>query len=685
MEWYPVLVLLDTMMVLIVGSSTEKNSKPYITAVDKTHVSPIAVTNLGRLPYQDGEVILFQNQLKLADIFFTPFPEVEPKLTECGDNEFSGRTELTLVVSLYTTKLFESIKHHIKRQYNICPTENCGISLLPVQSIRLMQKGLQKPEAKKKYTLNSDWQSNTQLRQTVQFIIYTSNMSTCKSLQNSISSSCRLSQFELQYSLSGQQTEVRTIEVITEHVANTSMSKQMKSQLHSTKQEIIALTENDYKKLLSETMDQITMNLRAEEGFESIQNSTEIEQLLESELRYMQVPLTQVNDQVWQLLYWAPNVTRPDRLSQVLNKLVKQDSTDCDKFRFEYSQADEAMKKNLKLHDRQNFDNFVKHLEEQAEKAANASGDQNHVGYQLNGSFFGIASQSKEIDADEEDKRSDDLIHYKMDMGRSNGTNNEKKNGIPIILERKDAEKLVRYFSKHVEIQDDTLQPKSMEVILVKVGFLKANKKLFSNAIHVSTRMHLNIVPLRCPYEYRNQSLKNNDLAGKYDRLLKMIKNVTNTVDTKYARLLAATEAKYDRLLNVVSNLTNIVDVKYNHLLNTVDARYNNLSTVFEGKYNRLSITVDSRYNHLSSAFYDKYNRLSAAAEAKYDRLLNVVSELTNTVDAKYGRLLNIINNLTNVDKKGEQSTNASIHRIVVKISPTQIGILILSSVLCEG
>ena len=467
MPWCPVLFVLS-MIILIVGTSTEKNSDSSMTAVDQINGSQITATNLGRFPYQDGEVILFQNQLKLDNFFFTPFPQVEPNLTECSDNEFSGRTELILFVSLYTTDLLESVERHIKSQNDTCPTENCHVSLLPIQSIRLLQKGLQTPESKTKYTLNSEWQNKTALLQMVQFIIYTSNMSTCESLQNAITSRCRLSDFEVQYSAPGQQTEVRTVELTSGYVANTSMYKQIKSQLHSKKQEIVALTEDDYKTLLNETMDQITMNLRAEEGFESIQDSTKIDQLLESELRYMQVPLTQVNDQVWQLLYWTPDLTRPDRLSKVLNKIMKQDGTDFDKFRYDYSQADEGMKKALKRHDRQKLENFAKYVAAQAEVATDTSGDKNHVGHQSSASFLGAPSGSQKLhtdvdvhnqNTDEEETLSDDLIHYKMDMDRFNGTNNEKKNnGIPIVLERKDAEKLVRYFSQHVEIHDNIIQ-----------------------------------------------------------------------------------------------------------------------------------------------------------------------------------------------------------------------------------
>ncbi|CAF1356266.1 unnamed protein product [Rotaria sp. Silwood1] len=269
-----------------------------------------------------------------------------------------------------------------------------------MHSIRLIHKGRQSPESQKKYTLAGEWHSNTQLRQAVEFIIYTSNMSVCQSLKNSITSRCSLSNFEVQYSLQGQQTAARTLEVTTEHVTKTSMFNKIKSQLPSNAQDTIALTGDDYKDLLSETMDQITMNLRVEEGFESIQDSIAIDRMLDRQLQDKHAKLTTANDHMWDSLYWTPELTRPDRLSKVLNKVIKQDATDSDKFRYDYSQADEAIKQNLKLDERQKLENFQKHLAAQSRNTTHTSDVDTHVGYESGGSFAGIASGNMKFNTD---------------------------------------------------------------------------------------------------------------------------------------------------------------------------------------------------------------------------------------------------------------------------------------------
>ena len=123
-----------------------------------------------------------------------------------------------------------------------------------------------------------------------------------------------------------------------------------------------------------------------------------------------------------------------------------------------------------------------------------------------------------------------------------------------------------------------------MKVILVKVSLLKSNTKLFSDVIHVQTRMHLNVLPLRCPYEDRSRSLKNECVAKENNRLLSIVNDSQRVAG-----------AKYDWLLNAFNNLTHAGDARYNRLL---------------------SIMNDSQ----------------KVADAKYDRLLNAVQNLTNIV-----------------------------------------------------
>ncbi|CAM4886155.1 unnamed protein product [Rotaria socialis] len=618
MQWFSGYFFLGILL-LIFSTATQYNSNRSLSEGDITSSKNeniqqeiVGTTNAGRFKYQDGEVILLQNQRKLSDFFFTPFPHVEPNLTECHDDEFSGRTELTLVVSLYTTNLTEFIERHIQKRQDICHTERCDVSLVPMHSIRLFQKGFRTVEASKKFTLDDRWHGNTQLRQMVEFIFYTYNMSICESLKHSITSHCRVSNFEVHYSLEGQQTTSRTLEVTTEHVTKTSMYNQIKSQFPENNRDTVALTGDDYKNLLSETMDQIKMNIRVEEGYEDMQDPVGIDRLLDRQLQYKQVRLTTVNDHLWDSLYWTPELTRPDRLAKVLNKILKQDATDSDKFRYDFSQADEASKQDLKLQDKQNFDHLQKHLATKSQNTTHKSDVGVHFGTEAGGSFLGLGSANMKVDVDvnvhnqNTDSRNslnDGLVHNKTDMNRFNSTNNERKNSSTVLLQRKDAEKLVHFLSEHLEIEGDIIKPKPIDVTLVKVGSLKSSTKLFSNMVYVKTRTKVHTLPLRCPYEYRRDRLANDWLAEKYHRLSNAVeelsKNLTKSLKVMESSIGAIESSLAQKLVSSESSLNQKLFDYFNSSKMLMNAIESQLIDKIEQSANATNSTIDQMENRL--------------------------------------------------------------------------------------
>jgi hypothetical protein len=106
----------------------------------------INTKDIGRMKYRDGEVVIIQNQQKYTEYFFTPFPYLQSSETECHENPFNDRIELGLHVELYTPQLIQAIKDYLyKYQSTVCgnttSSSECDVSLLPMNSIRLVQKG----------------------------------------------------------------------------------------------------------------------------------------------------------------------------------------------------------------------------------------------------------------------------------------------------------------------------------------------------------------------------------------------------------------------------------------------------------------------------------------------------------------------------------------------------------------
>ncbi len=252
----------------------------------------LSTKDIGRIKYRDGEIVIAQNQQKHTDFFFTPFPYLESLKTECYDNILNDRIELALSIELYTPQLIQAVKDYLyKYQSSLCgdamSSSKCDVSLLPMHSIRLVQKGSRSNSIHQKYTLDDDWQPATLRLQSMEFIIYTSNMSVCEQLRRSLTEKCRLPNFELHYSLHGPQIVQQQLEVNTEHVTSTNMYNQIRAQIPSA--ETVLLTGNDFKELVSESIDRIIMTLRQQEGFENLQDPMAINRLLEQQLSTEQV------------------------------------------------------------------------------------------------------------------------------------------------------------------------------------------------------------------------------------------------------------------------------------------------------------------------------------------------------------------------------------------------------------
>lgn len=273
---------------LVLASSKDSTS----TTSDDVDIWKVEVgtSSMGRIKYEDGEVVLYQNRLKPTDIFFTPFPRVNPTNSDCYENILSGHVELSLSVELHTSRLVQAVKTYLKDHFSTLCGENaaCDVSLLPMSAVRLVQKGLRTSKTRQMYMINDEWHSNTLLLQTIEFIIYTTNQSACERLRSSIVERCYLSNFEIHYSLHSERTVERQVEISTEQVTQTTMFNRIQSQF--PRSDSVALVGDDFKQLVSEVTDKITMKLRVQEGFDSqLQDPIALDKLLERQLQFKQV------------------------------------------------------------------------------------------------------------------------------------------------------------------------------------------------------------------------------------------------------------------------------------------------------------------------------------------------------------------------------------------------------------
>ncbi|CAF1107806.1 unnamed protein product, partial [Didymodactylos carnosus] len=482
--------------------------------------------------------------------------------------------ELSLFVRLYTAHLRDAISAYLKQHQNTWCSEHCDVSLLPTESIRIVQKGLRTNETKQKYTLDDEWRSNTILPQTVEFLIYSINQSLCEQLKKSITTKCRVPNFEVQYSLHGQRSVEKHLEITTSHITSTEMYNNIQSQLLSGSKTVneIALTGTDFKNLLTETMDRVTISLRVQEGYEGLSDPVKIDKILERQLSSRQHYLEDINDKLWDSLYWTKDLTRPDRLSKILNKVVRQDSSNTDEFQFDEHVADEETKRKLKLHDKAKFDHFrreflkrshVRKNEHEQQRSSDSSGKFGFMGFSLGGGSKSI-SRSSGKSSDNEKLETDNEDHLQTNTDNLNDVNNENKNKTISTLERHVVQELLGKVSDHILLEGDMIKPKPISVNLIKLGTLKSDSKLFSSSVLIKARTQVHTLPLRCPSNNAQISTSdhnnNNWLSEKVAILTTTVTNLTNIIqklkdETSHREAVSNLEAKFNRLETEVKRL----------------------------------------------------------------------------------------------------------------------------------
>ncbi|CAF3972341.1 unnamed protein product [Rotaria sp. Silwood1] len=498
----------------------------------------VRTSNFGRIKYEDGEVLLAQNLEKPTDIFFTPFPRVDPSSTECQENELSGQTELILSVDLYTSHLIRDVHAYINKRYpTLCNgdveenmTTKCDVSLLPMNAIRLVQKGLRSNMSRLKYLVDDQWHSNTLLLQSVQFIIYTHNISVCHQARSATVDRCQMSNFEIQYSLYSEKIVERQIEITSEHVTSSSMFNHIRSQLPTT--DIVALTGNDFKQLLNEVTDR--------------------------------VQLEKADDRLWDSLYWTKEQMRPDRLSKVLNIVFRKESNDSDHFVYDSNAAKNSQKLHLTQHDIDQFEKLDKFLSTYS-RTSSTLGSQHGQGqgsvsfgigpYRFGGGGGG-SHQSHSQNSQSNQGTLDTTNVNNTGQNHLNITRIEGKNDTKYVLSRSVVDSSLAEHFDHVYLEGDIVRPKSIDVHLIKQSSLRMETKLLSHIALVRMRSDVHVLPLRCPIHKKdaNKMINHSRLEERVDQLVKIVEKLSNQLGNTSSNMETSFSIRMNQLEEKMKN-----------------------------------------------------------------------------------------------------------------------------------
>lgn len=236
-----------------------------------------------------------------------------------------------------------------------------------------------------------------------------------------------------------------------------------------------------------------------------------------------------VNDKLWENLYWTTELTRPDRLAKMLNIIIRKEDDD-EYFLYNGEIVNEA----TKIHST----NILKPQDNRIhltyyEKLRLRQIDQQLDLYNLN--LVNIGKNRSNTTLTEKGRSGNpNLNQLKTNKGdRSkkrliNATNDQK------ILNREEVTELLRQLSAHVYLGDERVEPRPIDVRLVKVGKLATNMKLFSDTVPLRMRLNIHKLPVRCKLVDNNPDEKSKSrLMSRIDQLENLVRNLSNQVNMK--------------------------------------------------------------------------------------------------------------------------------------------------------
>lgn len=171
------------------------------------------------------------------------------------------------------------------------------------------------------------------------------------------------------------------------------------------------------------------------------------------------------------------------------------------------------------------------------------------------------------------------------------------------------------------------IKPKPIDVKLVKFASLKSGTKLSSNSILVKTRTNVHVLPLRCPYEYRQRSSANTWLAEKYDRLSKVVDNFTDVVDNSMKRLTTDFNQTIHRITMMenqrTEEISNASELRMKESIRlTIDSSNDKIQSYFNDSERSMKTIIKKIENAILDTKNHTENLLNRRARGSYSILV---------------------------------------------------------------
>lgn len=273
---------------LVLSQTLTEKVQPIVTSYNDESDLEIRMKKVGGMKYSNGEVSIYQNEDKITEFYLTPFPYVQSDQTRCYKNLLHNRIELVLPIELYSSDLIQAVHTYLQKHHpTLCNSNQtsvtCDVSLLPINSLRLVQRD----QLIQKYTIDDHWYRNHFIHQSMKFLIYLSNRTLCDQLVKTMIQHGRLEDFQFQYSLDDRPIIKNFLVPMEEHIHETILAKEIRAQF--PRAETVLLTGTHFNELISQITDHLIAKLRLQNGFDSLENVNTVKKVLQQYLSTQQV------------------------------------------------------------------------------------------------------------------------------------------------------------------------------------------------------------------------------------------------------------------------------------------------------------------------------------------------------------------------------------------------------------
>lgn len=242
-----------------------------------------------------------------------------------------------------------------------------------------------------------------------------------------------------------------------------------------------------------------------------------------------------VNDKLWENLYWTTEMTRPDRLAKMLNIIIREEDDDDDDdeyFLYNGRIVNEATKIHatniLKPQDnRIHFTYYEKLRLRQIDQQLGLY-NSNLINVTKNQSNTTSTGKGRSVNSRLNNNNLNQSKANKGDASKKrlmNATNDQQ------ILNREEVTELLRQLSADVYLGNQRIEPRPIDVRLVKIGKLATNGKLFSTTLPIRMRLNVHKLPVRCKSVDNNaDETSKSRLMSRIDQLENLLRNLSNQV-----------------------------------------------------------------------------------------------------------------------------------------------------------